>query len=584
MTKRLIVFLLLGIFLHPSSALAEPVRSLWNGTGTGGFHVPGGEVREGQGAATILGAYTNQGGLLAPGDEVTRSRYGLAGQYAPLPYLELGIAVLGNSIDVEPSGTELDSFGDFVLAAKGAYRINETFSTGLRGELRLFSGVGGPEGTESGYGDTASYAGEWVSTARFGSFAVHGMVGYLYDRTVNFTEGVPTPAERFAWGQTDYNQVLYGLGFNFETDFADYVVELSGAQPVGDGAPALSESPLRVTPGLRLRPWGPLELQLGADFSLTDEAGQGVPAQPNYDLLAALRFQFGGAREEAESEAEALPAEEEEAPAAPAAEEPVVAVPPPPVAAPAQTGAISGKVVHEKTGQAVADAKITVEGLELSATSNQEGNYLLAAVPAGAVRLNIEAPGMEPYTTEVSVSANAAVTVNAQVKPQSTEGKLSVRALDAAGKPIEGVDVRVNGESKGATDAEGLLEILGMSAGMQEVALSKAGYRTPDPVFVEVVAGQTSAETVTMQAEPRPGFVEVKVVNTEREPIAATVTVEGHPEWTRQLDPAAGSVATLKVPPGTYRFRAEAPGYQPEVQQVVIEEDDEEAVRFKLSK
>ena len=66
--------------------------------------------------------------------------------------------------------------------------------------------------------------------------------------------------------------------------------------------------------------------------------------------------------------------------------------------------------------------------------------------------------------------------------------------------------------------------------------------------------------------------------------MAGILTVEGKPEFQRSLDPASGASATLKMPPGTYRVRVEAPGYQPEAQEITVPEDGELALRFKLKK
>ena len=598
MMKR---FLLAGLALlalrGDVRAESETPRVLWNGTGTGGMHVGGAEIRPDAAAATAFGSYLSEGSLVAPGDAVSRFRYGVGGLYAPLKYLELGAAVLGTSVSNSLSNPErLSSFGDFRFAAKGSVQVNEHLVTGVRAQLLLFSGVkDAAGGSASGYGDTASYAGEWVSTMRYGGFASHLALGYLYDRTVNFHPGVPTLQERFAWGQTDFNQVTYGLNAGYETKFADYMVELSGEQPVGGGAPAFSASPVRVTPGVRLRPWGPLEAQLGADIALTSKTGQGVPAQPNYDLLAALRWQFdlskGGEQPEAAPAEQAAPAPAPVSSPEPTIEAPAVEAPAPattpaieaPAAPVPQFGALTGRVISMATGAPIGGAKVTVEGIENPVSSTPGGNYVVAHAPAGKVTVHVAAEGMREQTVSGEVKAGGVTTLDVGLEPLVTTGSVKITVM-GAGKPLDGADVLVNGKKAGVTAKDGTFTVKDVKAGTVEITARKTGFKPADAAMVEVAAGQSITQSVDLQPEPRPGFVEVKAVNEDRQAIAATVTIEGHPEWQRSLDPASGASTTFKLPPGTYRIRVEGKGYKPEVQEVQVPEDGELALRFKLTK
>lgn len=571
----------------PAAVSAEPPHVLWNGTGTGGMRVSGAEIAAEQGAVTGLGAYVTQGGLIEPGDDVARTRYGFAGLYAPIPYLELGANVNGASITNSLSNPKrLASFGDVRLAAKGAYEVNENLSTGLRAQLLLFAGVkDNAGGSESGYGDTASYAGEWVSTFRKGGWVSHLALGYLYDRTVNFHPGVPTRQERFAWGQADFNQFTYGLAGAYETKTADYIVEISGELPVGEDAPAFSASPLRATPGVRLRPWGPLEVQLGADIALTGDAGKGLPAQPGYDLLAALRWHVDLAASE-EAPAEAEPAPEPESQPAPAAEAPAEPVPAP-ATAPAQTapqtGALTGRVLNMATGAPIGGAKVRLDGAADAVVTTPSGNFVIPKAPVGELTVRVTADGMREGTARGTVKAGGVATLDVGLEPIVTTGGIAVTVI-GGGKPAAGAEVLVNGVKAGVTGADGTFTAKDVPAGAQELAAKKAGFKPSDTLYIEITAGQTVKETIQLEPEARPGFVEVKAVNEERQAVAATVTVEGHPEHDRKLDPAAGSATTYKLAPGTYRIRVEAKGYKPEVQEVQVPEDGELALRFKLTK
>jgi hypothetical protein len=592
MLPRLI--LLVGLTLSTAAAADSSnspgsSKTLWNGTGTGGILVPGAEIQRRHMAVTAFGSYVNQGGLVNPGDEVTRYRYGVGAAYSPLDFLEIGGNVAGSST-TNSLGTpkNLSTFGDAILAAKGNYVINENFATALRGDLRLFSGIAG----ESGYGDTASYAVEWLGTTRVGNFAAHLEAGYLYDRTVNFIARRPTPIERFAWGQSDFNQALYGLSLNYETGFADYTVEFSGEKPLGGGAPAFSDSPLRVTPGLRFRPWGPLEIQVAGNVSLTDvsmaqRSAMSIPAQPSYDILGALRWNvnFERAAMVENEPAPAPQAEPEVAPVPAPVTPPTEAAPPVTAAAPAGIrGALVGRILNMATGDPVPSATVTVESTGASQQASATGNFVIPNLPLGPVRIRVEAPDMQTVAMTGEIKAAGLNSLDVGMQPKITTGTLQALVLDKAGKPVAEAEILVDGKLAGKTDAGGRLDAPNIDAGTHEILARKAGFMPANASFVEIVAGQSVSETMTLEAELRPGFIEVKAVNEDRQPVAAIVTVEGQPDLKRVLDPAAGSTTTLKVKPGMYRIQVEAPGYITETQEITVPEDGELALRFKLKK
>jgi len=71
----------------------------------------------------------------------------------------------------------------------------------------------------------------------------------------------------------------------------------------------------------------------------------------------------------------------------------------------AQQGTISGKVTDQATGQALAGARVSVVGTNLSGTTNQQGQYTIRAVAAASVELRVVMLGYASQTRSVSVSA-----------------------------------------------------------------------------------------------------------------------------------------------------------------------------------
>lgn len=573
-------------FVLPTQADDQPPdtpKTLWDGTGTGGLRVPGAEIHERTGTATAFGSFFSQGALLSPGDASRRTRYGFGVHYAPqqqlVPFgIELGTNVRGSRVHHSLANPQtLSAFGDLVFTAKGSYALNERWTTGVRTELRLFSGVSG----ESGYGDTASYAAAWVSTWRFGDLAVHGLAGFYYDRTVNFARRFPSAIERFAWGQTDYNQVLYGLSLNYETRPADYTLEASGELPVGMGAPGFGAAPLRLTPGVRLRPWGPAEIHLAADFSLTANRDPGIPAQPAYDLLVALRWQFASTG----TSAQAIIGHPEPVSQPSGLPTPMMAEPTKPTAAVTPqptTGSVTGRVLNLSTAEPVSGATVTAYPSGLKTQTYPDGTYALAGLPSGDITLRIEAPGLIVAHVNATVVAGDTTILDALLRPQPTTARLAVWVLDAAGQPLSDAEIRIDGKPVGRTAADGH-GVIETTPGTHVLAVVKPGYEGT-PTSLQLQAGEQRREQIVLKAEPRPGFVEVKVVDESRQPIAATIVIEGQPDSQRKVEPSSGSTTTYSLKPGTYRVRVEASGYSHETQTVTVEEDGEAALRFKLRK
>jgi TonB-dependent receptor len=69
------------------------------------------------------------------------------------------------------------------------------------------------------------------------------------------------------------------------------------------------------------------------------------------------------------------------------------------------TGSIAGRVQNEATGQYLNNARVTVKGTDLTVFTDDTGSYRLAAVPAGAVVLEVLYSGLDPVQVPLSVAA-----------------------------------------------------------------------------------------------------------------------------------------------------------------------------------
>ena len=598
------------------TALADTARTLWDGSGSGGIHVPGAEVMPGQGSVTAWGSWFRQGDLLTAGDTADRLQYGLGAMYAPKELnrldewgVEIGVSVGGSRARNDRGNPDqLASFGDFELSSKGMYRIHENVSAGVRGRLILPHGVTG----HSGYGDTASYAGEALATWRSGDFATHLATGFLYDRTINLVPRSPSAIERFAWQQTDFNQVLVGLSANYEQDRLDYILEFSGEIPVGGGAPGLAAAPVRLTPGIRARPWGPVEVQIAVDIGLSAQEAEGLPAQPHYDVLAGVRWLLGAPQDrpepvhpepvEADPEPEpqpeptpepapepepleefgalpGLPEADEAEPEAPEVEE---APPSPEMELTDPTlGSITGRVSEATTGAPVADATVTVFPDGIEAATDAQGVFFVADLEPGTRLLRVERDGYASGTATPDVEAGETLSLELSIESLVQPATVVLEVVDAQGDPIADAEVRLGGQRQGQTDASGSLTLDGIETAEIELTILREGYHELTRRLV-VEPGEQREENLALEPLPKPGYLDIRVMGPERNPIEAMVSIEGQPQSARRLDPAGGSTTLYRLDPGSYRIRIEAEGHVPEVREVEILEDGEAAMNVRM--
>ncbi len=83
------------------------------------------------------------------------------------------------------------------------------------------------------------------------------------------------------------------------------------------------------------------------------------------------------------------------------------------VSASAQSiGVIKGRVVEEASDRGVPDAQVRVTGTELVAVTNSNGDYTIAAAPAGTREVSVRRIGYARQVRGVTVAVNQTVTAN----------------------------------------------------------------------------------------------------------------------------------------------------------------------------
>jgi TonB-dependent receptor len=103
----------------------------------------------------------------------------------------------------------------------------------------------------------------------------------------------------------------------------------------------------------------------------------------------------------------------------------------------AGTGTIEGRVLNTGTSRYVANARVTVDGTNLEALTDDFGNFRLTGVPAGEVKLTTVYTGLDTDTATVNVTAGQTLTHNIDLTSKARygvtpteEGKEKVVQLD----------------------------------------------------------------------------------------------------------------------------------------------------------
>src|SRR5262249_24997573 len=79
---------------------------------------------------------------------------------------------------------------------------------------------------------------------------------------------------------------------------------------------------------------------------------------------------------------------------------------------------IAGTVVSKQSGQAVADAAVSVAGSQHTARTSAGGRFRIEGVPAGPVVLVVKAPGfLDTRTADLSAVAGQTTQVTVELEP-----------------------------------------------------------------------------------------------------------------------------------------------------------------------
>lgn len=369
-------------------------------------------------------------------------------------------------------GTDDGFLAEPELSARLTARLGRV---GLGAELAGFV-PGGPDFSTSLSGLSAD--GKLLLRAPLGAAVVAGYAGYRFDRTAEGAGKVRQlrSGDRSALGVSDFDAILLGIAGAYPIGEALLFGEVT-AQALLD-SPKLSASPTHVTLGVR-QPIASrglsAEVVLDTLVSARPDTPLGeplFPIEPRATLRFGLSYRFGeGAPPARSGPAKSLP------------QRPEALVAPP--AAPVVQSAKVELALFDERGQPLSHARVIITPAEPSPDPEPKpvgplaeispGLYRADALPAGRVRLHIEADGFHAIDRDLEVRPGEPVQLQVRAEVATPPGQVRGLVRSYGGKPLAAT-VRIEpGGIEATTDADGFFQ-LDVAPGQYEVVIEAPGY------------------------------------------------------------------------------------------------------------
>ena len=170
----------------------------------------------------------------------------------------------------------------------------------------------------------------------------------------------------------------------------------------------------------------------------------------------------------------------------------------------AATATVSGTVVDQSTGTALAGVALTLGSGRATTTSDSTGAFSFTDVTPGGAVLDATLSGYAPFEVGLFVPPGGTVTVAIKMVVASTStatGSLALAVTDAStGNAIKGAVVKLNRNGPFYTDDSGNLSITGIPAGQYNITIGARGYVKVYDVLT-VTDGGTTTLGYALQAQ-----------------------------------------------------------------------------------
>jgi len=360
--------------------------------------------------------------------------------YSITDYLETAVVTTGSGQQIEnreiqPHQSYLaQTMGDFDLSVKAGYTADPALSIGAEARMRISTQV-----NDIGMlGDSLSGGGRFLFSFDFSEVQYEKVkrfplrllfnLGYFYDRSYNLAPAAQnqTAQQQAQFSQAAFNYALgigtggylgWGLGVEFPqkyfTPFLEYYDELIYDRETKKFR-SFTQSPQRITPGVRLNLLENLGIIVGVDISagmnkaytysfrrtVEDIAAQ--PA-PSWAAIVGINYQFG-ARDKCPG-----------------------------------LGIITGRISDVENKLPLENAQIVFpEGAASSIITNNEGRYRTYQ-PEGIIKLSATKSGYFDQSGMALITRCKEMELNFELKTISKAGVITGRVIDKTNTPLAAV-------------------------------------------------------------------------------------------------------------------------------------------------
>jgi hypothetical protein len=242
------------------------------------------------------------------------------------------------------------------------------------------------------------------------------------------------------------------------------------------------------------------------------------------------------------------------------------------------TGTASGRVTRASDGSGIAGATISTSSA--STTTDANGNYTLAKLPAGSVQLTASASGFTSQTRTVSIIARQTTSANFALASTAPTGSITGRITSALdGHALAGTTVTF---SRGSTvaDANGNYTFKAVPPGTYTLSTQLTGWI---PASARVTVASTAVTANIRMATG--GKITGKVVNRSGVAISgATVRINGGlvPTSVTLTTNASGVYLTGWIAVGTYSVQVSKTGFATQTKTTSMSSGGTATVNFTL--
>lgn len=511
--------------------------------------------------------FFSQPGFIVEGRNHRRTGTTTAIGWSPLSALSLSAVVLNaTNHDSSTNPFFIAAYGDVDASARLAgdlvRRDRFAISAGARGGVRLMQG----DAPGARVAESASPYVRGLLSVEAGPARISADAGYLSDNSKNLIDTTfePDAGQRYAYGISDYDAVVGGLALDFPGARIGPFAETSFRADLGaEGDPSVI-----ATGGVKLRSERRrMSFLLGGDVGLLGtELEKGRLRTPDWNLIAGLSVGFGGGGTTTRPGpgGRRIP----RAGAKGAASSYLLADG-------TMGGRVRGKVLIAGSNNPVVGAIVEIKSANRSAKTGLDGKFDFHAVPLGPVEVTVRHPRYLAHTRTALVSEAQITTVALGLLPAPKVPAVAMlrgRVTGAGGEAVPGVTLIVRTAEKviklvPAADGAFRTE---MPAGSFAISASAPGFETNTQAGSTNV-GETREIALTMVRPPPPAKLSGRVVNANKAPLAATVTVTGAQDRNAALATDAKGAFAAEMPAGTYQVTVEAAGMAPQTMTVTLD-------------